>query len=453
MSTFLLGVLAGYGIAIPVGAIAVLIVQVGIRCGFRCAASAGAGAATADLAYSVLAVTGGVALADVIGGVGEPFRWASAAALVAMAGLGLYNARREPVPASVDTRIRTEYVRTYFKFLGLTIINPMTVVYFVAVVLGLGLADDLSAFQGGLFVTGAFLADPSCRCRGNSGQPASSSISDRRRRGREPCRPSHGCTHRPEIIRHIGIGTHPIRGVAGGRRGLVLPPLEHPQRPERYPPRGSVQAVVDVEPGSTLRIPVERRGAVLQAPGADMVNRLAQPGVRRHAGQNRRGAEVVQRAEHVVVPSIGMEKVEVSLVGRFACGEPTEQGALQEILLSGKARRSRLGRAAGCLLVFQESFENVDRGVERRTDRAVLGLAVPAAIIQALPNESLYHRGHVYAEVGAVGKGHTIDARFDLPLPVGLMVMLPAAIGADQLHHTPGPIRARIEPELAKLGQ
>jgi arginine exporter protein ArgO len=158
MRPFLLGVLAGYGIAIPVGAIAVLIVQVGIRCGFRCAASAGAGAATADLAYSVLAVTGGVALADVVGDVREPFRWASAVALVAMAGLSLYNARREPVPEQVDTRIRSEYVRTYLKFFGLTIINPMTVVYFVAVVLGLGLADDLSALQGALFVVGAFLA-------------------------------------------------------------------------------------------------------------------------------------------------------------------------------------------------------------------------------------------------------------------------------------------------------
>lgn len=44
MATFLLGVVAGLGIAIPVGAIAVLIVQVEIRCGFWCGTSAGAGA-------------------------------------------------------------------------------------------------------------------------------------------------------------------------------------------------------------------------------------------------------------------------------------------------------------------------------------------------------------------------------------------------------------------------
>lgn len=158
MNSFLLGILAGFGIAIPVGAIAVLIVQVGIRCGFRCSVSAGAGAATADLAYSIVAVAGGVALADLIGDIGEPFRWVSAAALVVIAVVGLYNARKAPVPASVDARIRTEYVRTYLKFLGLTIINPMTVVYFAAVVLGLGLADGLTLAQGVWFVTGAFLA-------------------------------------------------------------------------------------------------------------------------------------------------------------------------------------------------------------------------------------------------------------------------------------------------------
>lgn len=78
MTSFWVGVLAGYGIAIPVGAIAVLIVQIGMRCGFWCAASAGAGAATADLAYSVLAVAGGATLAAVVESVGRPVRWVSA---------------------------------------------------------------------------------------------------------------------------------------------------------------------------------------------------------------------------------------------------------------------------------------------------------------------------------------------------------------------------------------
>ena len=45
MTAFWEGVLAGYGIAIPVGAIAILIVDLGLRRGFQPAFMAGAGAA------------------------------------------------------------------------------------------------------------------------------------------------------------------------------------------------------------------------------------------------------------------------------------------------------------------------------------------------------------------------------------------------------------------------
>lgn len=48
MESFVAGTVAGYGAAIPVGAAAILIIQTGIRSGFPPAASAGAGAATAD---------------------------------------------------------------------------------------------------------------------------------------------------------------------------------------------------------------------------------------------------------------------------------------------------------------------------------------------------------------------------------------------------------------------
>lgn len=158
MRTLLIGVLAGYGIAIPVGAISLLIVQVGMRCGLRCGASAGAGAATADLAYSVLAVVAGAGLAQALEPVATPVRWVSGAVLAAMAIAGLLKTRREPPTPQTTLPSRGEYAATYLKFLGLTIINPMTVVYFAAFVLGLGVASDLNVTEGVLFVTGAFLA-------------------------------------------------------------------------------------------------------------------------------------------------------------------------------------------------------------------------------------------------------------------------------------------------------
>jgi threonine/homoserine/homoserine lactone efflux protein len=152
------GILAGYGIAIPVGAIALLIVQVGVKCGFRCAFMAGAGAATADLVYAGLAVAAGAALAQLIDSAGDTFRIASGVVLVAVALIGLRKANRPVDRIDVDIPNRSELARTYARFLGLTIINPTTIVYFAAVVVGLGVASGLTAVGGILFCVGAFVA-------------------------------------------------------------------------------------------------------------------------------------------------------------------------------------------------------------------------------------------------------------------------------------------------------
>src|SRR5689334_18560020 len=65
-AAFLAGVAAGYGIAVPVGAIGVLIVALSARMSLRVGAAAGLGAATADGVYALNAVLGGAVLADVI---------------------------------------------------------------------------------------------------------------------------------------------------------------------------------------------------------------------------------------------------------------------------------------------------------------------------------------------------------------------------------------------------
>jgi len=158
MGAFLTGIVAGFGIAIPVGAIAVLIVEVGIKCGFRCAFFAGAGAASADLLYAGAAVLGGAALAGPIESVDQPLRIVSAVVLMLLAAIGLRRAGTTRESTETQFPDRRELARTYARFLGLTIINPATVVYFAAVIVGLGVARDMSAIEGVLFVTGAFAA-------------------------------------------------------------------------------------------------------------------------------------------------------------------------------------------------------------------------------------------------------------------------------------------------------
>jgi threonine/homoserine/homoserine lactone efflux protein len=159
MDSFITGALAGYGIAIPVGAIAILIVEVGLKHGFRPAFFAGAGAATADFFYAVLAVIGGAALAGVIGDIGRPFEIVSGVVLIVIALVGLRRVGRN-VDASDESPYptRNQLLRIYSRFLGLTLINPTTVVYFAAVIIGLGVAQDMTPSQGALFVVGAFLA-------------------------------------------------------------------------------------------------------------------------------------------------------------------------------------------------------------------------------------------------------------------------------------------------------
>ncbi len=178
------GVVAGYGIAIPVGAIAVLIVEVGIRCGFRCAFFAGAGAATADLIYAGLAVIGGAALAGAVESVDQPLRLASALVLTVIAVVGLRRVGRRQQLVDVPLPDRRELASTYARFVGLTIINPTTIVYFAAVIVGLGVADGMSAGEGALFALGAFGASLSWQTTlAGVGAFAGDRLSERAQRG------------------------------------------------------------------------------------------------------------------------------------------------------------------------------------------------------------------------------------------------------------------------------
>ena len=156
-TSFVAGALAGWAIAIPVGAIAVLIVEIGIRRGFRTAAAAAAGAASADGLYATLAAVGGTALAAFLEPLEGPLRVVAIGALLAIGirGLLLVTIGPRTVPGSATLPIRV--IGTYLRFLGLTLLNPATVIYFAALILAL---PDLGRGSGerAAFVAGAFLA-------------------------------------------------------------------------------------------------------------------------------------------------------------------------------------------------------------------------------------------------------------------------------------------------------
>lgn len=172
IGAFLAGLAAGYGIAIPVGAVAVLIVETGLRYGFRAAAAAGAGTASADGVYAAVAAIFGAALAAALTPWLTPLRAAAVVVLVALAVRGLRSVARDAERAS---RGSTEAARsaggatgpdfagsgprsprrTYAAFLGLTLLNPMTITYFAALIVGLD-GTGTAPVEKLAFVVGAF---------------------------------------------------------------------------------------------------------------------------------------------------------------------------------------------------------------------------------------------------------------------------------------------------------
>lgn len=152
----LAGAVAGYAIAIPVGAIAVLIIHTGLTTGLRHGLAAGAGAATADGIYATLAALAGAAVAAFIGPLVVPLRVVGGLVLVGIGGLGLISAR-DARQGGATTRppVQRPHGRTYLALLGLTLLNPATVIYFAALTVGLPFLGDLSerlVFAGAAFV-------------------------------------------------------------------------------------------------------------------------------------------------------------------------------------------------------------------------------------------------------------------------------------------------------------
>ena len=167
ITPFLAGAVAGLGIAIPVGAIAILIVETGLRRGFRLAAAAGAGAATVDGLYALVAAAFGAALAAILAPWEAPLRVLAVVVLVAIALRGLLGIRALSRPVAADgAPIRADVeaaerggsaVRTYGVFVAITLLNPVTVTYFAALILGLG-STGAGPAEKAAFVLGAFLA-------------------------------------------------------------------------------------------------------------------------------------------------------------------------------------------------------------------------------------------------------------------------------------------------------
>ncbi len=162
LTSAIAGALAGFGIAIPVGAIAVLIIATAASCGLAIGLAAGAGAASADGIYASLAALFGAALSGAVAPWLADLRVLAALALAAIGVAGLWRLWRVwratsagPDPARSPTSAGAR--STYARLLGLTLLNPVTVIYFAALMVALP-AIGAAPAERLAFAAGAFVA-------------------------------------------------------------------------------------------------------------------------------------------------------------------------------------------------------------------------------------------------------------------------------------------------------
>ncbi|WP_031157879.1 LysE family transporter [Streptosporangium roseum] len=158
------GLLAGYGIAMPVGAVATYLVALTARTSLKIGVFAALGVATADGLYALIATIGGSALAHVIEPITLPLQWASALVLIGLAirsgTTAISQYRKRQTPTRTDEAPLSP-ARAYIGLLGITMMNPITVIYFAALVLASHSTAASSHLEQALFVLAAFVASAS----------------------------------------------------------------------------------------------------------------------------------------------------------------------------------------------------------------------------------------------------------------------------------------------------
>lgn len=155
------GIVAGLGIAMPIGGIGTYLVALGARAPRPVAAAAALGVGTTDGLYALLAVLCGAALQNVLEPAQDWLRALSIAALVVLAGVTLVaGVRRFRRRNGSDERGYRELSapRAYVTLLGLTALNPATLAYFTALVLGSQADAHHGALERTVFVVFVFAA-------------------------------------------------------------------------------------------------------------------------------------------------------------------------------------------------------------------------------------------------------------------------------------------------------
>lgn len=156
-----LGFTSGLALAIPVGPMALLLVDTTLRQGLRNGAAGALAMASVDASYAIVVFLAGSFVTGILGGFGI---WLSLVGALILLTLGLQTIYRALQPKTTaaghdgaDRTTTPSAWKTYLKFAGATVVNPPTALYFLAItpsLAGLAEADPMGAtiaFAGGVF--------------------------------------------------------------------------------------------------------------------------------------------------------------------------------------------------------------------------------------------------------------------------------------------------------------
>lgn len=157
---FIFGLTAGLALAIPVGPMALLLVDTTLRFGLRVGAAGALAMASVDATYAVVVFLAGSAVASILGTYGIWFSLIGAAILMGLGAQTIYKAlgqRRASESSGVQVEATTAG-KTFLKFAAATVVNPPTALYFLAItpsLVGLTGSEPVAATLA--FASGVFL--------------------------------------------------------------------------------------------------------------------------------------------------------------------------------------------------------------------------------------------------------------------------------------------------------
>jgi threonine/homoserine/homoserine lactone efflux protein len=153
LNFFLKGLAIGLSIAAPVGPIGVLCIRRSLAHGAKIGFATGMGAATADAAYGAIA---GFGLTAISGFLIDQRLWLGLIGGVFLCYLGIRTFVSKPAERTTEAQSRGLF-SAYSSTLVLTLTNPMTILSFVAVFAGFGLAASPNYTAASTLVLGVFL--------------------------------------------------------------------------------------------------------------------------------------------------------------------------------------------------------------------------------------------------------------------------------------------------------